>query len=251
MNIALLTLLSLLTLGNTNRVFAASPTAAPTVISTTSAQPIEDIKDRLATTVAQLHQTTRKALVGDVKTVSVSTVTISTATSDVKLELTDTLKIFQMIKHKRTALTLDNVSKGDHVVVFGDYDSAIDLLKAQVIIIQDPLPARANGTISAIDKKGYTVTITTPEGQSYVIDIESTTSMFAYDPTSGVVKGGFSKLQTGETAHIVGTVEPKVVNRLSAIRFLDVGFVDPSTAPTVEASPTATPSATLKPTPTK
>ena len=156
-----------------------------------------------------------------------------------------------MIKNKRTALTLDNLSKGDHVVVFGDYDSAIDLLKAQVIIIQDPLPARVSGTITAIDKKEYTATLTTPEGQSYIIDIWTTTTMFAYDPANGVVKGGFSKLQIGETAHVIGTTEPKVDNRVSAIRFLDIGFVGPSTAPTEEATPTATPSATLKPTPTK
>jgi hypothetical protein len=259
MKIALIALISLLNFGNMSAVYAATTTAKPTEASTSSAKPIEDLKDRLATTVAQLHQIQRKALVGDVKTVSVSSVTISTKTSDVKLELTDTLKIFQVIRGKRTALTIDNLTKGDHVVVFGDYDSAIDLLKAQVIVIQDPLPARISGTITAIDKKDYTVTLLTPEGQSFIIDIWTTTTMFAYDPATGVVKGGFSKLIIGEVAHIVGTVEPKEVNRISALRFLDIGMIEPTPTPTVTVTPTATASATpkvtstttIKPTPTK
>jgi hypothetical protein len=251
MNIAVLTLLTLFSFGNTYRVLAATPTATTTVISTSSIKPIEDLKDRLATTVAQLHQTQRKALVGDIKTVSVSTITISTKTSDVKVELTDSLKIFQLIRGKRSELTLENLEKGDHVVVFGEYDSAIDLLKAQIIIIQDPLPTRVAGTITAIDKKDYTVTVSTPEGQSYVIDIWTTTTMFAYDPVNGVIKGGFSKLIPGEKVLVVGTADQKVDNRISALRFLDIGMIEPTPTPTATITPTATVSATLKPTPTK
>jgi hypothetical protein len=250
MNILLSAFMSLLIFGNTVR--AATPTAAPTISatrddSTESAQPLENLKDRLATTVAQLHQTQLKAVVGDIKTVSVSTVTISTKTSDIKLELTDDLKIFQNIRGKRTELTTDNLEKDDHVVVFGDYDSTIDLLKAQVIIIQSPLPSRVSGTITDVNKKDYTVTLITPEGQTYIIDIETNSSMLAYDPEKGIVKGGFSKLVDGDTVHIVGTPNTKEENRMSALRFLDIGNLNPVTPTPAE---TATASASAKGTPT-
>ena len=180
---------------------------------------IEDLKERLATKVAELRQSQKKAIVGTIKAVSLSTFTVETKTSDVKIELTDTIKVFQTIKGKRTSLTTDNLEKGDYVVVFGDYDTGLDLLKAKIIVIQDPLPERVAGTISAVDKKEFTVTIVTAEEKTYIIDIEKTTAMFAFDKEKGVVKGGFSKVESGEIVHVVGSLEPKKDNRISAIRF--------------------------------
>jgi hypothetical protein len=237
-----ISILTLFTIGN---VMAATPTAG----ATPSAN-IESLKERLATKVAQLQQIQKKAIVGTVKATSVSTITVETKTSDVKIELTDDIKVFQMINNKRTALTTDNIEKGDYVVVFGDYDATLDLLKAKVIVIQYPLPMRISGIISEIDKKEFTLTISTSEKQTYVVDIEKNTSMLARDPEKGVVKGGFSKLETGDVAHIVGTAQPKVENRISALRVLDIGNVTGMTpTPTEAATPTASPSAAVKATP--
>lgn len=143
-------LISIFTIGS---VFAATPAATPS-----SSSKIDDLKERLATKVAELRQVQKKAIVGNVKATSVSTITVETKTSDVKIELTDEIKVFQTISGKRTTLTTDNIEKGDYVVVFGDYDATLDLLQAKVIVIQDPLPPRFSGLISAIDKKNFTVT---------------------------------------------------------------------------------------------
>src|SRR3989344_2430411 len=153
MNQLFLTLFSLLVIG---RVYAATPVSSPTEIPKT--QQIENLKERLATKVAQLRQVQRKAISGTIKATSISTVTVETKTSDIKIELTDEIKVFQNIKGKRTSLTTDNLEKGDHVVVFGEYDSAVDTLTAKVVIIQDPLDKRISGTMNGIDKKNFTVT---------------------------------------------------------------------------------------------
>jgi hypothetical protein len=240
-------------------IYAATPTvtASPTLKSTPAAataaanmRQIEDLKDRIATTVAQLNQTQKKAIAGTVKTVSVSTITIETKTSDIKIELTDSISVFDMTSGKRAAITTDDLSKGDSVVVFGDYDTTLSLLKAKVIYIQPALPMRVSGSVTDVDKKNYTVTLETPEKQSYVVDIEKITSMMAYDPQKGVVKGGFSKIEIGETVHVIGKLEPKEDNRISGLRVLDIGFVfgapSPTPTPTIESTPTATVSATVK-----
>jgi intein/homing endonuclease len=240
-------------------VYAATPT--PTDSATSSAK-IDDLKERLATKVAELRQVTKKAIVGTIKATALSTVTVGTKTSDVKIELTDDISVFQTIKGKRTALTTDDLEKGDYVVVFGEHDATLDLLNAKVIVIQDPLPMRVSGGISAIDTKNFTVTLTASGGQTYIIDIEKNTSMLMRDEENNVVKGGFSKLETGTVAHVVGTAVPKEENRISALRFLDVGNIggtSPVPTPTGEAtesaSPTgadeATPTPTAKTTPTE
>jgi len=242
------------TLFFTQHIFAASPTSTPS--STLSEAPktnkIEDLKERLATKVAELRQTQKKAIVGTVKAVSISTVTVETKTSDLKIELTDSISVFQKIKGKRTELTTEDLAKDDYVVVFGDYDTGLDLLKAKIIVIQDLLPERISGVVTAIDKKEFTVTVDIGEGKIYTVDIEKTTATYTFDKENGVVKGGFSKLEAGSVVHVVGTLVPKKENRISALRLLDMGNLTgaaPTPTPTLTSTPTATASGTPKTTP--
>jgi hypothetical protein len=218
-----------------------------------SQQKLDTLKDRLASAATQLKQSQKRAIYGTVKTTSVSTITVATKTNDIKIELTDSISVFQILKGKRTTLTTDQVTKGDVVVVFGDYDTNLDILKAQVIFIQGSVPERLSGTITAVSKINYTITITTPEGQSFIVDFETTTKNFNWTRDKGVQKAGFSQLVVGDTVHVLETPEPKIANRVSAIRILDIGNLSGVTpTPTPTAAPTATPTAktTPKPTPT-
>lgn len=230
----------------TQNVYAATATATATPKSSV----IDDLKERLATKVAEMRQTQKKAIFGTIKAVSVSTITVETKTSDVKIELTDAIQVFQTIKDKRTTLTQDDLAKGDIVSVFGDYDSGLDLLKAKVIVIQSEPPMRISGTITDIDKKEFTVSVDIGEGKIYIVDIEKSTVVFGYNPENGIVKGGFSKLEIGAVALVVGTPVAKKENRISAIRFLDMGnLLGLVASPTPTEMPVASESATPKVTP--
>jgi len=229
-------------------------TATPTVSD--QMKQIESLKDRLATKVAELNQSQRTAIYGTVKAVSSTTVTVSTATKDIKIELSDTLKVFQMIKAKRTALTTDDIAKNDVVTVFGNYDTTLDLLKGAIVFIQTPDSVRISGKITATNKTDYTITIETPEKKEYTIDFETFTKTLAFNG-SALEKGGFSKLIVGDTIHVVGTAVPKKENRISATRILTIGesantkgiAVPPSPTPTPTGEKEITPKPTLKQTP--
>jgi hypothetical protein len=213
-------------------------------------QKLDTLKDRLASAATQLRQSQKRAIFGTVKVTSVSTITVATKTSDMKIELTDTISVFQVIKGKRTTLTTEQLSKGDDVVVFGDYDTNLDILKARVIFIQGSVAERLSGTITAASKKDYTITIATPGGQSYIVDFETTTKNFNWNKDKGVQKAGFSQLVVGDTIHVLETPEPKIANRVSAIRILDIGNltgVTPTATPSLTATPTAKPTATPTP----
>lgn len=213
---------------------------------------INDLKDRLATKVAELRQLQRKAIFGTVKAVSTSTATIETKTKDVKIELTDDIKIAQIIKGVRTKLTADNLDKGDQVTVFGEFDTTLDLLKAKVIFIQAAPGERIAGIVTDVTKADYTVSIKTPEGKSYIVDIETVTKIAVWTADRGIAKGGFSKVTVGDTIHVAGSLVPKKDNRISASRILDIGNLtgSPEPTPTLTEAPTPTTKATPKPTAT-
>lgn len=221
-------------------------TPEPTI---TKSQQLDDLKERLATKVAQLRQTQRKAIFGTVKTVSVSTVTVETKTSDVKIELTDDIKIIQMLKGERTELTQDDLDKGDVVTVFGDYDASLDLLRAKVIFIQGTFPKHVSGIVKEVDQKGAVLTLNTPDNQTLLIDVEKTTSSVMWTDPKGLEKSGFSKIEVGHVLHITGSAVPKKENRISATRIVDLGAVTGVTPTPTQEEVEASASATPKPTP--
>jgi hypothetical protein len=244
--------LSTIALFLVSQVMAATPT--PTVTATGTPKPtskIDDLKERLATKVAELRQTERKAMYGTVKDVTVSTFTVETSTNNFKIELTDDIKVFEDIKGKRTELTTEDLEEDDIVTIFGEFDTGLDLLRAKVVVIQPPPLERLSGVVSAVDREEFTVTVTNASGQNYIVDIEKTTNALAFDAVKGLAKGGFSRIDTGKTVHVVGT-KGKEDLRISAVRIVDLGNLSgttPTPTPTTESTPAASGSATPKATP--
>lgn len=242
--------LTLLAMGIRIAAAAPTPTITPSPAPTTSekAQQIEDLKERLATKVAELRQAQRMAVYGTIKSVSISQFTVETKTKDLKIELTDEIKIFQKIKGERKELTTENLEKGDIVTVFGEYDATLELLKAKVVFIQATDPIRIAGKITEVNKKDYTITILTADATTYTIDFETITKTSVWNGKE-LEKGGFSKLIVGDTIHVVGTAVPKKENRINAARIVNIGGASPTLAPspTQSTSPSATATPTEKP----
>jgi hypothetical protein len=219
----------------------AAPDASPSAASLKDKQ-VEDLKDRLATKVAQLSQSQRSAISGPVKATSITSFTVETKTKDMKIELADSIKVFQYLKGKRTTLTLDDIEKGDNVVVFGVYDTTLDLIKASIVFIDSSHEVRVSGKISAIDKTDFTITVQGAGNTSTLVDVEKTTRAFDWVTGKGLEKGGFSKLTVGAICTVTGSLVPKETNRMSASRIVQV------VSPEEYAASNATPSATIKPT---
>ena len=227
----------------------ATPSATPK-----ESQDLEALKDRLATKVAELRDIVKKAMHGTVKSISVSSATIETKTKDVKIELADDITVTQLISGKRTTLSVDDISKDDPITVFGSYDATLDLLKAKAIFIESTkVYEHISGSVSEVDREGFTIIVQTSEGRSLTVDIEKATKTTTWSQADGITKGGFSKILVGDTVHIVGLLVPKKDNRISALRILDIGNLS-GVAPTITVAPSpvasdsATPKATPKPT---
>lgn len=263
--IILFLLMTFIALGTAPAVLVAAQTATPTATkkptttATESAQ-MEDLKARLATKVAALRTVVKRAMYGTVKSVSVTSATIETKTKDIKIELTDDVVVTQIISGKRTNLSIEKIEPGDNVTVFGTYDETLDLLKAQYIFIESSTqPTHFSGVVADVDKEAFVLTINTIEGRTLTVDIERTTKTTLWTKESGIAKGGFSKINVGDTVHVTGTPVAKKENSYSGIRILDLGNITgaagtPTTTAAPQASesatPRATPRATLTPTAT-
>ncbi len=221
----------------------AQETPADVTPTTDKTQQIEDLKDRLATKVAELRQSKRMAAYGTIKSVSISTFVVETKTKDLKIELTDDLKVFQMLKGKRTELKTDNLEKGDVVTVFGEYDTTLELLQAKVVFIQSAPPVQLMGVVTETDKKEYTVTVETTDKTIYTIDFETTTKTNLWNGTT-LEKGGFSSFVVGDIIFVTGTAVPKKENRISATRITDFPSQVRGATTSNAASPSATPKTT-------
>ncbi len=217
-----------------------------TPTDSTKNKQIEDLKSRLATKVAELRQTTKRAFFGTVKSKTVSTITIETKTKDLKMELTDDIKIMQYIKGAKTTLTHEDLEKGDIVTVFGDYDATLDLLNATYIFVETTNETvRTSGTITAMDEKAFTFKLSAADGAIYTINYEKTTKGTRWTKDGDFEKIGFSSLNEGETIFLVATKVPKKEEELSGIRVLSLGNLTGAKAtPTPEPDKNATPSAT-------
>lgn len=206
---------------------------------TPSRDRVDDLKERIATKVAELRQTQKQALSGTVGDITVSTISIETTTKEVKIELTDDILVYQMIRGKRTKLAIDDVDEGDFVVIFGDHDATLDVLSAKLIFIQASPPERLNGTVTETDRQENTFTVRASGDRSVIVDFERTTTANSWTKAGGIAKAGFSNIAVGDSVHIQGTAVPRQENRLSATRILDLGNL--TGAPTEAPSPTPTP----------
>lgn len=218
---------------------AATISATPT---SSIDKKVEDLKDRIATKVAELTQSQRKAVSGTVKSVSLTTVVVESSTQEYKIELTDDLTIIQYLKGKRTKLKADVLAKDNPVSIFGTYDTTLSVLKANVIHIESPQPRRIHGMVKAIDRKAAAITLALSDGSEWVIDVEKSTVTNRWTSGSETEKSGFSKISEGDILHVSGTDVLKKENRINADTILDLGNLSRTTpSPTQEASPSATP----------
>lgn len=237
----------------------STPSATPNVAtdSASSHSLLDDLKARLATKVAELRTVVKRAMSGTVKTVSLTSATVETKTKDIKIELTDDVTVAQMIGGKRTSLELSDIDERDPITVFGTYDETLDLLKAHHIFIESSTPVtQVSGTVADVDTEEFQLVVNTREMRTVTVDFEKTTKTTSWTKDGGLVKGGFSKIQVGDTVHIVGKPNAKIAQRVSAVRILDLGnitgaAVSPTETPTPteSASPSATPKSKRGPTP--
>lgn len=234
---------------------AASPTPEATGSSQTLGEErreqIKELRERVATRVAELRAQTKKGWMGTIKSISGKNLTLTTKQQGDKIILTnDETSFFRSGAGAKKTIKFTDLAVGQEVAAFGQVDQNTGQMTAKLIIAK-VLPLNINGKVMAVDVSGGTITVQTPKNGSYIVDIETTTKIMVWEKGKGLVKFGLSKIKVNDRVHVNGIVPTKAggANRITANRILVLpGQATGITgSPKPSASPSASPSSSPSP----
>lgn len=230
-----------------------SPDSEATPPGKNKQEQIKELRERLATKVAELREKARRAWHGEIKSISEKTILVTTKFGEKKIITDEETKFFKIGAGRKREIGLKDLVVGEKIVALGQVDQEKDEMAAKVIIAH-VFPVNINGKVTAVDTEGGTITVQTLSRGSFIVDVETTTKILIWEKGEGLKKSGLSKINIDDRAHVNGLIPTKPKegeNRITANRILvlpgkAVGITGekPATpAASPKASPTATPTA--------
>lgn len=228
---------------------AVTPTPAPTTKPTTTnenlGEKINDLKERIASRVAQLKLVERRGIVGKVTDVANTQITILDVSNNIRFIDVDEITKFASPSAKGT-FGISDIPKGITIGVLGLYNKESRRTLARFVNTLS-LPIMLHGAVASVNSEDFSFVVTTPDKFDYIVDIEKTTRTLIYTKEAGTVKAGFAKIKEGKRVSIVGYAADKNPSRISALKVIVFQDVPRNPAIIFSVSPTSSPTATLAP----
>ncbi len=203
---------------------AVTPTA-PTAVSPstqqqqeTLANQIDQLKEKIASRVAQLNLVEKRGIVGTVTDASNNQITLTDVQGNIRFVDVDELTKFSSPSAKAN-FGISDIVKGTTLGAYGLYNKESKRLLARFVDVL-VLPSYTSGEISSVDKANYTLTVMDETGKQTVVDIENFTRTTEYSKTGDGTRYGYSKLQTGMRLIVIGYPNRKQKNRVTATRIM-------------------------------
>lgn len=201
---------------------------------------IKSLKEKLATTVANLRENQTRGFYGEIASANKTSFTLVTEGNEIKVRFNDDALIYSL-GTKKTEAKADQIKNLQKVAVVGLFDANEDIHSAQVIWLQN-LPSYVEGQITAIDKEEAAITLKTKNGSTITLDYETATKADEYNPaTKKMAKSGLSRLAPGDRLHAWTTPNDEDAQKHDVVRLLRLPatMFEPtsSTSPTPSATP--------------
>lgn len=191
------------------QAYAAVPSEKP-VVSTASAQKdvgeklnqqINQLKERIASRVAELNLVEKRGFIGTVTEASDTQVKLTDLNGKIRFVDVDEITKFTSPDNKNFGIS--DLTKNTKVSVVGLYNKQSQRILAR-FIDEMTMPSILSGTVLKIDKKNFVVTVTTAGNKEKRIDIETSTKINSYSKDTDLERSGFSKLQAGDRVVVTG-----------------------------------------------
>ena len=210
----------LLVTSTTMHTFAATKTPTPTPTtspSTALQQQITNLKDKIASRVAQLNLVEKRGIIGTVTNVQPTQIILTDIQGNTRFVDVDELTKFSS-PASRGNFGISDITKGETIGVLGLYNKESRRILARFVDVMD-MPVYIQGAITSIDKTNYTLSVLTADKSTYLNDIETNTKTEEYDGTQ-LVKAGFSKAQQAERIIILGYADKSNTKHIITSRVL-------------------------------
>ena len=177
---------------------------------------IDQIKDKVASRVAELKLVEKRGIVGIVESVKGNQIRITDLNENTRIIDVDELTKFSSSDNNN--FDLSDISKGSKISAIGLYNKESERLLAR-FVNEISIPEFISGVINNINDDDFTINLTTQKGKKYILDIEKTTK--SYLLTNGDLEtAGFSDYQSQQNAIIIGFKDPKDENKLSVSKIV-------------------------------
>ncbi len=200
---------------------------------------IDQLKDKVASKVAQLNLVQKRGVIGKVVEISPSAFTLEDINGNQIDINVDELTTYT--SDAKNSFEFSDIKKDSQLSILGLYNKDSRKILARYVD-ESAIPLFLRGVITDKDAKNFTVNFLAKDGTSYIVDIEDVTKTLLYDDHA-LTDAGFSKIPTDVNAIVVGFENPKEKGHITAGRFI----VFPGTPkdPTIqivkeEISPTTT-----------
>lgn len=217
-----------------------APSTSPTLKPTQPApDKIQELKDKVASRVAQLKEAKITGLSGKVKSAADQALVIVSSNSEYQVQLDEETTVYEISETlRKREIKASTLEKDDYITILGVVNQ--DDLTAQAYAVVSKKPSQQIvGTVKDVSTKDGTITVTTVSGQEVTADIEVSTVTRTIDTTKDTLpKIGLSRITVGSPILIYAAPGEKE-NRVLALRVLipsgDQNTITPS--PTNSESP--------------
>ncbi len=201
--------------------FAQTVTPSPNPSSESATEKLSDqisnLKEKIASRVAQLKLVEKRGFVGTVKEITGNQISIvDNNKTDRNIDVDEITKFSS--SSSKDSFGLSDLKSGNVISAIGLYNKDSQRLLAR-FINSYTLPLYLSGSIASLDKSSFTITLAMEGGKSYLVDVDNVTKINSYTGDTAE-KLGFSKIAPGTRAMIVGYADKKEKNRMVATRIL-------------------------------
>ena len=240
----IIVLFLILALSVTKNAYAAATPTPATTPTQGDIQQIDDLKNRIASRVAQLKLVEKKGIIGTVTDATNSQITLTDVNGNIRFIDVDELTKFSNPNASGTSFGISDIDKNMKLGVLGLYNKqSRRILARQVSVLT--MPKILIGAVSSIDSKNFNFYIISEDNKQTFIDVETVTKTYSYSSGAALVSAGFSKIKVDESVIIIGYPDKQNPDHILASRTLL--FPDVPKSPKINYIPALNPGASITP----
>jgi hypothetical protein len=184
-------------------VLAQTGTITPSPTLTIDEKNIQNLKEKIATKVAELREKNNKAVSGFVTQIGDQSLKIKDEKdTEYEIKLDDALtKYYQVSGTQLKEIKLSDIKKGLFVIVTGVAND--NVINANILYIDEMFLVKS-GKITEVDKDNFSLKLLSSDKDAYTLEIETTTRQQMVNVKTLVAEPtGFSKIKEGDTIQFV------------------------------------------------
>lgn len=202
---------------------AVAQTTSPT--NANIQQQITDLKNKIASRVAELNLVEKRGIAGAVKDHSDTQITITDLNGNTRIVDVDELTNFNS---SSKSFGISDLKSGQIISVLGLYNKQSKRILAREIEVISPFPQIIFGGVGLVDSDNFEITVVKENGVKVVVEVEDLTKSFSFSNDT-LVRFGFSKLGPSQTIIVVGRPDKQNTDKILAERIIVLPDVDITT----------------------